>query len=513
MAIQVVSEPDILSFSGNPIIYKLQSNAHLAVSGVNFSGYIEKRHLTIDEAKISFKFGDQQVVTMSASASPDDSGNQYGFKKNGVLLSSGDIVGYFRANRILYNHYYIGTDIDNINNINISARESGTFYNIESDPRFVVRQMGVDPKEQENFKFLFEIYFKTRRHDPFKKIYSEKISPDNPFTGIATIDISKILDVYLPHDLPSDKFNQVNDKPQYYCRYAEVYGSPAKIREFLQGDTRFIVKGGLSHIGFKTKKLLAILQPDAKDVSKTRFLKQGPRIINVRSDQPEYLSFINLNKGLSDLELIVNILYTDGSSFQASYGWYPVDKYTRLTFSIGPDKLKNYVKVDQTKTISEYTCHIINVGNETVSEKVTYRLDHSYQEHVRYFVYFSSFGSLDTLVTFGRGSQEYELNGQTVNKPQKQNYSLIEGNQLNYNLKLQRTFTVSTGWLEKVQFDALADFFLAEKKWVVKDGIFLPITVTSKKAGDYNDLKSLIAQPFEYRYDFDDHKYTEGDES
>ena len=78
-----------------------------------------------------------------------------------------------------------------------------------------------------------------------------------------------------------------------------------------------------------------------------------------------------------------------------------------------------------------------------------------------------------------------------------------------YNLQLQHKFTVSTGWLDQERFNLLADFFLAEKKFIIHKHQLIPIIVTSKKICQRSDPSALLAQTFEYQYDFTDSYYTE----
>lgn len=506
---ELIAEPNSLSFSGNEMIFKIKSWMYLDTPGTIFVGHLSALKLFPVGTKICFQFSDERVE-MVAAANPDQSGNQFLADGTPPYPNATQLAPYFRANYTLNKYYNIEAK-DSI--IIFTARKTGVFFNWGPDPFLTIHKLGVDTRERENFRFLFELFFRKQGEDEFKTIYSEQIAQDTPFSGMATIDVSKNLDAMLEYSVPfanKSLMTCINSRGEYFCRFAEIYGTKPRIHKVSDSVIKHVIKGGLSYAGFKTKKLLNILLPKDQEPSKDIFLKQGPRVIQVRREQPEYLSFINPRGATEKLYLQIQMIHTDNSISWTWLGGNTVSHYEKIVFNIGYTDLK-LDRFATSKNIKEYKVWLINHTDAIVSETITYRIVEEASDHIRYFVYSSSFGTLDTLVTNGRGTQEYELSGQNGTKPQEMDYDLANGNRIDYNLKLQRTFTATTGWLEKPQFDALADFFVAEKKWVVKNGVPLPITVTNKKAGEYHDNKPLIAQAFEYRYNFDDSKYTEGD--
>ncbi|MFN8406765.1 MAG: hypothetical protein U0X71_04720 [Sphingobacteriaceae bacterium] len=500
MAITISQQPDDICFSGNPIIVKLQSDA---ANGVAFSGSLDRSRLLVPGKKLLFQFGDQ-TVEMTQTDKPNDTGTQFPVTQNGQILKASGFVPYFSANNTLNKYYIIEAKDDET--MCFRARSTGTFYNWKPNTDLVVDKLGVDQKN--NFKFLFEVFFRNAGDTDFKNVYTEELNQDSSFSGDLTLDISSILDACLANETPDSSVKPrlcVVSKGEYYCRFSEMSGIPPVPGKGIQTEVKHVIKGGLSHIGLKTKTLVNILQPSPADASRDAFLKQGGRTRPLKIDQPEALFFVSLRESVSQLRLKTVIDYTDQSTNPIVSSAIAVKKYDKIAFQI--EKTPPLA----TKTPQQYSCFLIDQADNIVSEVITYTIDNQPRDQARYFLYTSSFGGLDTLVTFGRGSEEYEITGQTVNKPQPLSYELYNGNRVTFDLRLQRTFTVATGWLDRRAFDLLSDFFLSEKKWIIKNSTPLPITVTNKKAGEYHDLSPLIAQSFEYRLDFEDDYYTEGD--
>lgn len=501
----LTTQPESLSFSGNPMVFKLKSQVYLDNPGASFIGHLDTTQSFNAGKKICFSFADE-YVEMLAVVKPNDSGDQ--FSADGkVKHTATELAPYFSANYTL-NKYYIIEAIGS--KIVFTARKLGTFFNWRPDPALTVHTVGIDRADRPNFKFLFELFF--RKHDAkaFEKIYAEQIAQDTPFSGIATIDVSRNLDAMLDYDIPnlSSKGHIMcnNSKGEYFCQFAEIYGSPPKVHKVTRSAIKHVVKGGLSHIGFKTKTLLKLLSPYQNDLSKDHFLKEGPRVIPILEAQPETLSFINTRQTTDKLRLAKYIVYIDGNSSLIYTDELAVKQYDKLTFLTGANTL------DNSKEIKEYTCYLVNQLLEPISEKITYRINRDFQGIARYFAYTSSLGGIDVLPTYGHGTEECELHSQTAIRAKTPEYELHHSSRSTYNLHLKRKFTVSTGWLSKRRFNLLADFFLAEKKFIVKNVVLLPITVSNKRICETFDYSPTLGQTFEYWYDFDDTKYSEDSE-
>ena len=550
MAIQVVSEPDILAFSGNPIVFKLTSNVGADPTnglGSYFDGYLDDFKLCRKAGtKLIFEFNNQRVEftvnphlknegelgSILPSRQSNYQGDFIGGKSSFIpftpdlntpasrwdgvsgkywpLIPLALLVPYLKANYTLNAHYEIEQVGDKIRFI---ARERGSNHSLQfsgsngnKSEFLVVDKAGINPRALEFKKVLVDIFFKLSGSPYFEKIYSEEIWQD-PLFGTIELDIAPVLSVYLRHDLPSSSAH-TDSKGTYFCRFTELIGPKKTVGAWIETPKKHVLKGGLSRLAFKTKKLLDILQPVPADLSKNRFLKQGSRIINIREGQPECLTYFNTLPSETMFILKVHVHYGNGGKGTATLELnQPIKQYEKILIPCGLETLRRVTNNDP-QPIKSYSVYLCTRKRAIVSEEVTYQIDTTFRENVRYFVYWSSFGSLDTLVTYGRGEEFYDLNTQTASKRLGNSAPIEVSNRENYHLKIQRNFKVTTGWLTKNQFDQLTDFFLAEKKWIVAEGAYLPITVTSKKLGEYQDQNPLIAQVFEYQYDFDESKYT-----
>ena len=521
----LLEQPEVVSFSGNPMIFKLQSWTYLDTYASTFVGSLElpkviffstisgkqkpcfydqkreKKVLFPDDFKLEFRFSDT-LVSMIAVDKPDNSGDQF----PNTAVSVAELLPYFKANYTLDKYYSIELDAL-AGKIRFTARQPGARYNWKSGVFLNNEQIGVDFKERENFTFLFELFFQKQDATDFECIYSEQILQDIPLSGLATIDVSSILDAFLDYEIPdfnaSIPMRCSQSKGAYFCQFAEIYGSTPRIKKVIKSNVKHVLKGGLSHVGFKTKNLLSLLSPAIGNPSQDRFLNDGPRVIRTYGRQAGKLYFINMRANITMLKLLTCITYNDESSGGHESEPMPVKQYDKLAFDVGINLFKN------SKEIKSYTCYLVNEALEQVSEKISFQPDYSLRAPVRYFAYSTSLGGFKTLLTYGTGSQEYELNSQTANTTPDVKRALYDRYKSAYNIRLTSKFTVSTGWINKDQFFALADFFLAEKKFIIKHNMLLPIVVSSKKVCETSDLSALMAQTFEYQYAFDERKYTE----
>lgn len=506
MAINVISQPEPFSFSGNQIVFSLQSNDYLSSAGVAFVGKITKDLIWGAGRTFTIQFGDQRVV-MTVVEMPDTSGTQIPEDNPMSPQDPAVLATYFDKNYIL-NKYFNITTVGN--DIIFTARDLGTFYNWRPSDNLVIVTNGVDKKEKPGFKFLFEVFLENEAGTAFSNIYSEYLNADIPFTGILNVDIKQVLNAALENDIPNISSplpaNCRKGKRRFFCRYAEVFdGNVMAINE---SPKYHVAIGGFSYVGFKTKTVVSMLRPDVADSKKDLFLKQGPRLIRTRTNQPEFLYFLNLRTE-KQLRCKVTVKFADASADAVQFtDQVTAAQYGKVYFAVGYELLQ---LTTYNKQVKEYVCHLVDTDGTQVSESVTYRVDYEYREKTRYFTYASSMGAFDTFVAYGKGSEGFDISQENAIKPIKINYNLADGNKTNYDIKLARNFTVNTGVLDKRRYDLLADFYLSTDKYLCRSFKMLPITVTNKKGGENKDQVTRYSQEITYAYNFDDDKYTEGD--
>jgi len=509
MSVTIISQPAAFTFAANPIVFALQSNNFLQSQGFVFKGSLQRQTAWPTGTVLNFQFGDESV-TITTNRVPDNSGYQIPADSPTVATPEA-IVSFLLKNYVLSNYY----DISVVSGIvTFTAKQPGTFYNWMSFDSFIkVDAWGADALERPGFKFLFEVFVEDLDELGFTKVYSEKLNSDLPFSGKLTIDIHDILSSALQDDVPNPNgslsFRNSKSKRRYYCRFAEVIGNNGLVQAVTETEKLHVATGGFSYVGFKTKTAIGTLMPVATNPAKDIFLKQGSRTLRVRTNQPEFLYFINLREDRL-LFLKFEVLYADGSIGGQRITSVNMLQYQKYGFAVGYDQ-QMLGSLQSTKVIKSYDCYLVNADDVQLSEKVTYVMDHAYRESARYFLYSSSLGAFDTFLAYGKSTEKYTLEQEQAESPLLYNYQVSDGSFRSYDVRRQRTYVVNTGWLEKKVFDLLADFYLAEIKFLCLGGQLLPLAVTNKEAGEFKDGTSLIKQDISFTLSFEDYKFTDGD--
>ncbi|MGN8055636.1 hypothetical protein ACTJKN_05135 [Pedobacter sp. 22163] len=505
MAITILSKPAVFSFAANPITFSLQSDNNILSNGTAFVGYIERSGAWDAGTSFLIRFSDQSV-TMTAAASPDLSGNQFTAGAGPLDVIASD----FRKNYVLSTNY----DITVIGErIYFTAKNKGTDPNwISPIAPLTVVTSGTQRTERSGFKFLFEVILLSVDGNSETKIYSEKLSSDLPFSGTLNIDLHNILTAALDEDVPNPNSYQPMSCPKsmrsYYCQFAEVYDN--SVKAVTRSESFHVATGGFSYTAHKFLSPIKFLRPSIPDPKKDIFLKQGEKTsIRIRTDQPEFLYFINLRSS-KQVYLKTDIRFMDNSVSVQKIVSINLVQYKKYAFATGYNQ-QQLAELDPDNTIDHYSCYLVDIDDNQVSEKITYRVDYSYKEVTRYFLYSGSLGSFDTFLANGKGSEDIALTQEQAESILPPTYLLTDGTMQAYNLRIQKNFVINTGWLNKRRFDLLQDFFIAEYKFLAQSGKLFPVLATAKKTGEYKDGNSLIKQDIAVSLSFEDYKFTEGD--
>jgi hypothetical protein len=296
---------------------------------------------------------------------------------------------------------------------------------------------------------------------------------------------------------------------KYYFEYAESYGEPLAIKRLYKSPEYTVLHGGLSSVGESSKSLLSILAPDTVPAH-DQFLKQGPKELSTRADQPQYLYFLNTRDAVT-VTLNCKYYFTDGSIAAVTLGNVALAKYEKAGFNIRFDKI--FIPEDYpVKKVKKYEVWLSTITGTVISESRFYALDDQYRKHFKYFLNWSSFGTMDSRMFYGKGSVEFDLVQAEADKVSNNPLSLTQGTSLVYNISIQTKFSITTGFIaNKALLFLNRDFFLSPLKYVLSTGQMLPVKVTTKTIAEFEDGNDLYAQKFEYQLLFEDAAYTEGD--
>lgn len=364
-----------------------------------------------------------------------------------------------------------------------------------------------------NYSIVFKLYLENETHTGFDLIYKTNLQllPNSGNQSEAMIGdklntvLSKQIRDKYPEQPNSNAIECKTSCRKYYFTYAESFGSPIVVGAETRSADYIILHGGLSTIA-QNKSISSLIAPAPANPQADRFLKQGNAQCYTRSNQPQYLYFFNTRATKIAVQVRVKLYFDDTTDIEVALYTLNVTSQRKYGFDLRADKVYT-----GSKLLTKYEVFLADTDNLPISETRTYHLDYSLRKFVRYFLYWSSFGSLDSKACFGKGEAEYELFNKKANRMPNMGDDIRAGQSITYGSKIVRSFKISTGWMTRDQLILNADFFLSNFKYRYSNGQMLPIEIPSGKIPEVKDGDNLMAQSFEYRYHYKDHSYTEGD--
>ncbi|WP_342644994.1 hypothetical protein [Mucilaginibacter sp. CSA2-8R] len=514
MSISFLKQPADLSFSRNPVVYQLKSDALYKQAGKPFTGKLFIDFYAPDFFTFSLAYGDQKLQ-VTVAPNPDDSGYQLPARGNTPTAEAwmnqiaDGLNGNFNLNRdFLATVDGNGTDYWVV----ITARRPGAVYTITAtgptDGYFAFNQLQAAEERIPNPNF--RIYYELWTYTPESPVPAMQcgIYLDVDDNGVASIDLGDQLSGMLQaggFDQPDYTNALVNQKSvcRYYLRYAEVYGSVQVIRQLKSTATRVALLGGFS------KELQAGLSlPSAFQAgSLLKFFTAAPAYMSVVPEQAQYLTLVLLNSASYDLHLRFVIYFTDGSS--QIVGRHEVgyqEKYNKITFPVG--LMQNGLHTYQPdKIISRYEVLAADQSG-VITETRNYQVNYDYLPYLRQFVYLGSLGAYETLTTYGKGSTQYELTMQSAERVSPAGFKLIAGEQVNYASSLVHSESVASGYQGKAVIRQFRDLALSLDQLLWRKGRIYPVALSTNSIKEFKDGAGLYAVSFEFGYRFSDELYT-----
>ncbi len=515
MPIVVTREPELISFSKNPIIYGLQSDARVdnpgaaAVNHIQLSGVITDGTVVV----IRYKGEEQRMVARNVIQNA-------GFEFPAGTVSTGylaTILPYFRDNYYLDRDFIIDAVQDAHFNLRFTAREPGTAYNflIQNIPtvQVVVKTAGIDRKIKPNFAIHAQLWIERPDGSTFEKIFAESLQVDE--SGNTEWNLSDLLHPELSpdiHDWETRTFEiDINSKRRYYIRYAEAWGDKFQIGKITKADEKHVTLGGTPYESGSNLTVLDLLR-ESDNVAKDKALRLGPDIRYVFPDEPQFLSFLN-TRGFYNLSLEVKAKFAIGGESPlltvSLGGVLGINK--RATVNVGYEQL-NINEIIAGNAVESYTVQFFS-DNSPVSRPYTYVLKYEYKPYRRYFVYINSLGALDTMHVWGKNSQEIELVKRTAEKYLSPDYKFTDGTFVDWDIQYRQKFEAATGYRHAHEIRSFRDFYISRYKYRKFQNKALPILISSSSVKEYEDGDSLLAQTFDYSYAFEDDTWSEQEDS
>lgn len=504
MPVVLTTPPPVLALSADKITAKFTCTGIYDQVGVTAINTIPLPGTVAPGAEIIIKYGSTSI-TMVAAPVPDVSGEQF---ISGVV-STEVRSAYFQANYLLsrdFNITVVGA------NMLLTAKRTGLGFNIES----YNTTAGVTEIIKSNYSLQFRLFCENPANNGYDLINEDPVTVS--FLSIITAEaiIGERLHSYITDEVMNNLPDVPADMPvvckkscrKYYFEFAEVYGDIPKVKKVNKSDVYTVLHGGLSSIGQATKTIQELLSPGT--IEKDCFLKQGTFEESTTPDQPQYLYFFNTRLAVN-ASLYVKFYFTNGSVASKKLHDVLIPDHRKVAFNVQFDKI--FIAEDYpTLTVEKYELWLTDNSSAVISVSHIFYLDYRYLEYQRYFMNWSSWGTMDSRMFFGKGSVEFDLVQSEAQRSDHDPFDIEKGSSLIYSSSIKSRFTVTTGFIKK-KSDLLfnRDFFLSILKYRFYEGMRLPIKTTTKTIEELQDGNNLYAQKFEYEYLFEDSAYTEGD--
>ncbi|MBB2149180.1 hypothetical protein [Pedobacter gandavensis] len=512
MSVSLTTSPAAIAFSADQIFAKFTCTNYIQQLGDFSVNELDVLQPMIPGTSLRIRYSGVDI-SMMASPNPDDTGKEF---LSGTS-SSQALLPYFKSNYSLSRDFEITAPASN--KIRFTARTKKLGYNFTGNTSayfsLINRTPGTVQILRPKYAVFFRLYIENKDNTGFNLFYTTKL-PILGGNGQTEISIGDKLHNEIMMDLRSDFSDIPQDHPllckascrKYYFEFAESFGDVEEVKKIQKSPEFTVLHGGLSYVAQFNSTMLSLIAPGAADTD--RFLKQGNVTVYTRTNQPQYLYFFNTRASAPGAVIRAKFHLKDGTEVLKSLGTFDLETLRKYAFNLRFDDITTPNEFAGQRVI-KYEVWLETAAGEKRSEIRTYFMNFEYREFARYFLSWSSFGSLDSHLCYGKGNSEFELFQKDATKTLPFGYDIKHGNSISFDLKLKSSFKVATGWMSKREMLLNRDFFLSPFKYRYTGGLMLPIKIESKTISENKDGENLYSQLFDYSYQFEDHNFTEGD--
>lgn len=507
MSVALISPPEEVSFSADFINAKFKCAGHLQSSG---NPSINKVPASAFQAAEDYviEYGDTTVV-LSHRDNPDNSGNEIPNIDLFQPASVDALLPYLLLNPILTTDFDIIAGSDN--SITFIAKRIGPGY----DFKLHNTGPGKNARQKDNYSVVVKLLVQDVQGSGYSEVYRANLALTTGADEVTAVFGDKLhqrltadINKYGPEIPTGNAVNCNVSCRKYFFQYGEAYGQPASIQTLKNSPVYTVIHGGLSYRAKGRDTLLSLLRPGA--INKDRFLVQGPAEVSTRTDQPQYLYFLN-TRAQVNATINCKFIFTDDTFAAITLETYSLAATAKFGFKAQFDKIFNPVDFPARK-VRKYEIWLSASGGAVISEVRSFVLDYSYKKQYRYFLSWSSWGAMESRMFYGKGSVEFDLVQSVAERNASMPSGISQGTAVVFNSTIQTKFSITTGFIANKTLLVLnREFFISTLKYILTGGKLLPIRVTSKTIAEIEDGNDLFAQKFEYQYLFEDESYTEGD--
>jgi hypothetical protein len=510
MPVSLLNSPEALSLSRQPLWYRYLSDDYRTATGAKAKVEINIPLNVVVGSVFTLIFNQHRYSYICIASGSNNTG--YQFKTYSSNPSFDLMVDDFKASYYL-NRYYTITSSYAGNKIILEAKESGSKWNVTIEGATGSISLsnivtGTNDTFQPNYKAVIDVHLQddytaapavnlisTIESDP----HQDSISPGlgvNDF--VMDFDISEIIHAQLsPHiPLASEVLNKLAVGPlvSWWHRIGEVYGTDPIIHfnEYngSAGSYKQAIIGGW--------KLDDNYSTSIDDLEALHFLNRQERIKIVSKSAHEYL-YKYLVSAYQDLQLSYKIYYTDGTNATGLLGSAVglSDEHSIYVFPCGFNVM-GLNAIQPLKTPVKYEVFITDDTSATLSEVMTFVIDHRYYAEELEFLFLGQCGAMETVWCTGYKSirlTNSSIEYQAAKLPwYTKGTSLLKHSQS----KQSEVITVHTGYKTRAYIEWLRDLAQSDTVLMLDGSSWAAVRLIKKSIVDMpTGMDDLFALSFE----------------
>lgn len=490
------TQPNILSFAGNPMRYKIDVSEGgggtpmgMSVNTLTFTDIDTAADHVLSVTLLG------QPVTFTLKAVPDGP-TELPAAETGmsVLTWATNIFERLERNALLLSNYAITFDTELLV-ITLRALEGGPLYDITEIDNTITGMAlattigGTAGTTGAEGVVLWVL-------DKNNIIIGEDYKPLNS-TNFVDFDIAEYLEVALlaiTHPLyhlsPGSQF-LYSFNPDFIFKHkvGVAFRVGGVTQTMLYNSWHFAITGGLNRVALNYWNTISGGYW-ANSTNKLRFMSWYPGTKKTFRDAPESLYF-TLQSSYTKVRLKVIYTCVDGTqgTFQA-YEFSSPTQYQVLECTVGYSSLS--LQAVAGKVVSSWVVWLTNQSDVAISQERTFEIDENYYEFKRSFVFKNSFGVFEMAVFKGKGEEKEDYDRENISLITDEVETSWNSPDRHSSLLKRKTFKVNTGWISNSIYSYLSEFLGSMEIYEIVAGVPYRIRIISKTTkpvrpdGEYN---------------------------
>lgn len=512
----VVSPPEKVGFSKDDNVWRFEDDRAGIVPGIPAESIFAIGNAVLPGAQVVFRWGENELRFTAVDGTPGPYGSEfpaypvYDQTTHEAYVKS--LVPFFKNNFFLQQDFLIEADSETLSGpfgsttiwyIKFTALLAGSQFNFNktvfAGGGITPTVTGTDDSTIVNNSVYVEVWMENGESSIFQKKYAAM----QPFgaDSIAEFNVSAVLHSSMASEIPdmvlpvAERCNQSRKK--YYLRYALAGGTNLSIGPIEQTEDFVVLLGGFAQWKSGPQSVV-----DTFKLTETKYkllmLRSPLRV--VRMDESVFVSWVNFGAAGRNIHARATVKFADNTEQTTNTAVISnVLQYEKLIFGVGFKQLNLGYFNSVGKTVKEFT---IELRDDLGAVSDPYRLvvNYAHQEYVRYFAHINSYGSVETLMTYGKGSSNWKVFKEQAEQLLPYSFQSTAAQFVDWNVSYQDNQEVATGWMRKKELKMWLDLFISSLKYRVINGVCYAIQINSDTIQRGTDGENQHGLTFEYQF-------------